>query len=494
MRTTDEQVQRLRRERAAGRTIGVAALRAGMHRNTARQYLAGEDLPSEGRGVRTWRTRDDPFEEDWEWLRAKLEEAPELEAKALFEHLCEHRPGRYEEGQVRTLQRRVKRWRAMSGPEREVYFPQEHRPGEAFQTDFTDADELGITIQGQPYRHLLCHVVLPYSNWEWATPCRSESMAALRAGVQAGLFRLGAVAEFHQTDNSTAATHDLRTGKRAFNAEYLAFVRHFGMEPRTIAIGKKNQNGDAESHHRHLKRALKQHLLLRGSRDFESQAAYEEWLGSVLERRNQRRSRRVAEEVAVMRPLTAARVDTFTVLDVRVGPGATIRARGATYSVSTRLQGERVRVHVHEDRIEVYYGGVLQATKARVNGREGHGVDWRDVIGALVRKPGAFRRFRYRDALFPTQTFRRAYERLDEVRSAWSADMNYLQLLKRASETTLAEVEQALGVVLDSGDPPTFERVVKELEPVRCEAPQLDVPPVELTSYDDLIPQAGTEG
>ena len=195
-----------------------------------------------------------------------------------------------------------------------------------------------------------------------------------------------------------------------------------------------------------------------------------------------------------MRPLTAARVDTFTVLDVRVGPGATIRARGATYSVSTRLQGERVRVHVHEDRIEVYYGGVLQATKARVNGREGHGVDWRDVIGALVRKPGAFRRFRYRDALFPTQTFRRAYERLDEVRSAWSADMNYLQLLKRASETTLAEVEQALGVVLDSGDPPTFERVVKELEPVRCEAPQLDVPPVELTSYDDLIPQAGTEG
>src|SRR5687767_7185802 len=130
------------------------------------------------------------------------------------------KPDRYHEGQLRTLQRHVKQWRAQSGPDKEVFFQQEHRPGEAMQTDFTWATELRVTIAGEPFPHMLCHPVLPYSNWEWATICRAESMAAMKRGVQAALFRLGRVPEFHQTDNSTAATHDLRTGKRGFNEEY----------------------------------------------------------------------------------------------------------------------------------------------------------------------------------------------------------------------------------------------------------------------------------
>ena len=138
--------------------VGVAALRAGMHRDTAAKYLEKGKLPSELKQPRTWRTRQDPFEEDWPLVEAFLEDAPEIDAKGLFIWLTEEeRPGKYQEGQIRSLQRRVKAWRATKGPAKEVFFTQEHRPGEAMQTDFTWCNELGITVGGVPFEHMLCH-------------------------------------------------------------------------------------------------------------------------------------------------------------------------------------------------------------------------------------------------------------------------------------------------------------------------------------------------
>jgi len=264
MRSTDAQVHRLRQERARGCAIGQAAMKAGMHRNTAAKYLENGALPSEAPQGRAWRTRDDPFKADWPRMERMLQDAPELEAKALFGHLMELRPGQYGLNQLRTFQRRVKTWRALSGPEKEIFFPQAHRAGEAAQTDFTWANELGITILGEPFEHMLCVTVLPYSLWQWATVCFSESMSALRDGVQNAFFRLGHLPKFHQTDNSTAATHDITTGKRGFNAEYLALMRHLSLRARTTEVGAKEQNGSVESGNGALKRALKQHLLLRG--------------------------------------------------------------------------------------------------------------------------------------------------------------------------------------------------------------------------------------
>ena len=165
--------------------VGLAALRSGMDRKTARKYVTRNRLPSELTEPRGWRTRSNPFEEDWTWVSEQLGTIPGLEAKTLFEALQRHHPGRYEDGQPRTLQPHIKQWRAEHGPEREVFFPQEHRPGEALQLDFTDARELGITIAGMEFHHLLCHVVLPYSNWEHVTVCLSESFLALKHGLQA---------------------------------------------------------------------------------------------------------------------------------------------------------------------------------------------------------------------------------------------------------------------------------------------------------------------
>ena len=351
-------------EHAKSGQVGLAAMKAGMDRKTARKYIGEGKLPSQLKKPRDWCTRTDPFAEDWPGVTEMLEQAPELEAKALFEYLMA-KTQRYVPGQLRTFQRRVRTWRAQWGPDKEVFFPQVHRPGEAIQTDFTWCDELGITIAGEALPHLLCHVVLPYSNWEAVTICRSESMAALRDGVQHGVFQLGRIPEWHQTDNSTAATHDLPSGKRGFNKSYQDFMDHLGMKPRTIGVGKSHQNGDVESLNNALKNRIRQHLLLRGSSDFDRVAAYREWLQGILDGANSLRGKRLAEDLAAMRPLVAKRLLDYTVEKPRVSSWSTIRVKHNAYSLPSRLIGEVVRVPVYEDRLQVWFNGVIQAEPER---------------------------------------------------------------------------------------------------------------------------------
>jgi len=469
-------------------TIGLAALRAGMDRKTARKYARAGKLPSEVRKPHTWRTREDPFAEEWPALVAMLAEAPELEATTLFDHLVGQKPDAYTTGQLRTLQRRIREWRAQRGPEREVFFPQAHRPGEAMQTDFTHATVLGVTIGGEPFAHQLCHSVLPFSNWEWATVCHSESMAALRRGVQSTLFRLGRVPEFHQTDNSTAATHDLRTGKRGFNEDYLAMMGHFGMKPRTIGIGEKEQNGDIEASHGVLKRRLEQHLLLRRNRDFGGVEAYEHWLWEKIEAADRLRQPKLAEELAVMRPLVVSRLPEYRQEAVVVTSWSTIRVRRNAYSVPSRLIGESVRVHVYEQRLEVYHGGVLQLEVERLRGDGGHRINYRHVIWSLIQKPGAFARYRYREDLFPSLTFRQAYDALTErLDDAWKADLEYLRILHLAASTMESEVEEALVHLLEAEQCPDADAVKRVVAPEKIEVPEMEVPAVDLSSYDSLL-------
>lgn len=488
MSVTGRQVRKLMEEMAKHGMIGRASMMAGMHRETARVHAKDGKVPSESTGPRKWRTRVDPIQdEDWAEVVERLREAPELEARALFDHLCEGHPDRYEPGQVRTLQRRIRDWRAREGPEKDVVLVQQHRPGEALQTDFTSCNELGITIGGEPFPHLLCHVVLPYSNWEWATPCRSESMAALKRGVQEALFRLGRVPDYHQTDNSTAATHDLSTGKRGFNEDYRQFVEHFGMLPRTIAIGESRQNGDVESSNNALKKRLKQHLLLRRSRDFESQAAYEAFLHEILMKANQLRSRRITEEMATMRPIVVSRFPEYREVTVIVTNWSTIRVQRNSYSVPSRLIGARVRVHIHDDRLEIFHGGVLQDTFERLPGRFNHHVDYRHVIGSLLRKPGGFARYRYREDLFPSPVFRRAYDALLERLPEREAVLAYLRILDLAAHDMESTVAAALEAALARRESFTALSIRAQIVPEERTFPTLALPAVDLGAYDALL-------
>jgi len=472
---------------------GVAAMRSGMDRKTARKYLKAGKFPSEVATARTWRTHPDQFAKDWPGIVAMLRAAPTLEAKTIFDDLVVRNPGRYAEGQLRTLQRGIRAWRALDGPPKEVFFAQEHRPGEAMQTDFTWATELGITIAGQPFPHMLCHAVLPYSNWEWATACRSESLSAIRRGVQAAVFRLGRVPHWHQTDNSTAATHDVPSGLRDFNREYRDFIVHLGMEPRTTGIGKKEQNGDVEAGNGALKRRLEQHLLMRHSRDFETVLDYESWLWGILEKANRLRTKRVCEDLDAMKPLVVSRLPEYTEEDARVMTWSTINVKRNVYSVPSRLIGEEVRVRLYEDHLEVFYRGQHQVTMDRLSGRSGHRIDYRHVIWSLVRKPGGFARYKYRDDLFPTATFRAAYDALCEApHKGIGADMDYVRILHLAASTMESEVEAALELLLADGTVPTADQVKALVTPKRAEGP-VDMPvlQVDLTGYDALLLTAG---
>ena len=495
MRCTDAQVRKLMEEYSRHGKVEVAGLKAGMSRKTAAKYLREGKLPSDLAQPRNWRTRADPFEEVWAEIAKRLADAPELEAKTLFEDLLERDPERFCAGQLRTFQRRVKQWRAENGPDKRVFFPQQHRPGEAAQTDFTWASELGVTIGGEAFAHMLCHFVLPYSNWEWATVCHSESLVALKHGIQEAVFRLGRVPTYHQTDHSTAATHKLSEAEkpegskedRGFNAAYLALMEHLGMKPRTIQVGEKEQNGDVEALNGSLKRRLVQHLLLRGSKDFASVSAYERWLRKILEKANAQRLKRVAEELEVMRVLRVERLAEYQDVGVTVTSWSTIRVKRNTYSVPSRLMRERVRVRIFEERLEVYYGDVHQLSCERLRGEGGSRINYRHIIWSLVRKPGAFERYRYREDLFPSLTFRRSYDALCEALPSRKADVEYLRSLHLAAETMESKVETALATLLDEHTLPLAERVKDLVAPEEPEIPEMVPPEVDLDDYDALL-------
>lgn len=493
-RVTDQQVRKLREEMAKDGCAERASMRAGMHRNTGRKYLNTSQLPSDLRQPRSWRTRLDPFVEDWPAIELRLVDAPELEGRILFEDLMRRRPGVYQEGQLRTFQRRVRVWRAHHGPDKEVFFPQEHRPGEALQTDFTWVTELEITIDRIPFPHMLCHVVLPYSNWGWITACQSESMLALRRGVPAALVQLGRVPQFHQTDNSTSATHKVAAaedvpghGKREFNAEYLDLMAHYDMKPRTIGIGESEQNGDVEALNGALKRRLNQHLLMRGSRDFPTVEAWETWAQSICRAVNERRPR-VAAELAVMRPLRVEAFQEFNEFQTRITTESTLVVKRNTYSVPPRLIGEPVRVRLFEMRLEVWHSGQRILEMPRLLGKNNHHIDYRHIIDSLLRKPGAFARFRYRSDLFPSPVWHLALDALGKSLGERKGEVAYLRLLHLASKTLECDVEAALILLMETGAVPEPEQV-KELMGMAkpTQAPEIAPLVVDLTEFDALL-------
>jgi hypothetical protein len=479
--------------------VGVAALRAGMDRKTARKYRRNGKLPSELVQPRDWRTREDPFLEQWPEVESMLTAAPALEAKTVFDVLTEKYPGRYEPGQLRTLQRRVKCWRAERGPEKDVVLAQLHRPGEAAQTDFTWVTELAVTIAGEAFVHMLCVFVLPYSNWRWATVCLSESIASIRHGVQRALFQLGRVPEWHQTDNSTAATHRIANGmtveagsKRPFNNEYLAIMRHFGMKPRTTEVGAKEQNGDVEAANGALKRAIEQVLLLRGSRDFTSREAWQAFVDGILQKVNRSRGQRFVEEMAAMRELSVTRLPEFFEEDIRVSDWSTVRVKHCSYSVPSRLIGEWVRVRLYEDRIVVRYAGKTELECERLLGRNLKRIDYRHVIWSLVRKPGGFARYVYREEMFPSVVFRRAYDAIQTPHHGVKGDLEYLRVLHLAASTLVTDVETTLALLLAEGKAITVDAVKAIVTTTAVEVPTLAPQPVDLAAYDSLLSEVGT--
>jgi hypothetical protein len=497
MTATDAQVRIIMRERSKGHTQEQAAVKANVNScQTVRKYERLRKLPSELQQPRTYRTRTDPFEADWSELERMLQDAPELEAKTLFDWLGERNPGKYQEGQLRTLQRRVSNWQVLNGSPL-LNLEQVHQPGEVLQTDGTWMNSLEITLQGEPFEHLVIHSVLPYSNWEWGRVVQSESLLAIRLGLQSTLVKLEHVPQIHQTDNTTAATHNLgptqrdkSPEERGFNAEYLQLLAYFGMEARTIHVNSPNENGDIESSNGGFKRAVVQHLLLRGSRNFEALEAYEAFLWGIMEKRNAGRQKKLDEELAVMKPLTVEPWPHLRELNIRVGSNGILRVCNNGYTVPSGLKGKRVTVKVFEWQIEVWYANQRVETLPRQTGVQHYRINYRHVIDTLLRKPGGFRNYRYRDDLFPQAVFRQAWEALQERFSPRKADLTYLRILKLAAGGLETDVATALEILLTSGkgwDDQTVAALV--VQPAQLAIPYMEANPVNLTEYDQFLSQ-----
>lgn len=468
-----------------------AAALSDMSEKTARKYRDLGQLPSETVVERTWRTRPDPFDAAWPRIAMLLSVTPALEAKTIFEWLQADEPGRYQDGQLRTLQRRLKIWRATKGPGKEVYFPQQHLPGRLCQSDFTHMSSLGITILGQPFAHLFFHLVLTYSNWETGTVCFSESFESLSEGFQNALWKLGGVPAQHQTDSLSAAVNK-PDNPEEFTARYQGLMRHYGIEGVRTNAASPNENGDVEQSHYRFKTAVEQALMLRGSKDFTSREAYDKFLSELIQQRNLGRRERFHEELKCLRALPERRLESFTREYVRVGASSTIRVRHNTYSVESRLVGERVEVRLYAETVEVWYAQKCVERMARLRGDGGHRINYRHIIDSLVRKPGAFARYRYREDLFPSLRFRMAFDALLRSHSEHRATREYLAILRMAAQESETQVESALGWLLETQGEISADAITALLKtPDSLPAPsELEIAAVDLSSYDDAFLEA----
>jgi hypothetical protein len=483
----DAQVRRLRQILGEGYPLSLAAMKVGMDAKTARKYRQAQRLPSESFTPRSWRTREDPFQDVWPELRDQIERNPGIQAKTLFEDLQRRFPGRFPDGQLRTLQRKLKTWKALEGPPKEVFFDQIHTPGALGASDFTCMNDLGVTLGGVPFDHLVYHFVLSYSNWETGTVCFSESFESLSQGLQDALWELGGVPRTHRTDRLTAAVNNL--GDRdLFHERYRALLAHYGLTPRAIGARKAHENGDAEQSHHRFKQAIDQTLMLRGSRDFDDRAAYERFLRTVFGQRNSGRTERLAEERPLLKDLPTRRIDAWYRQPARVSQGSTIRIVTNTYSVPSRLIGEKVDVHVMAEYLEVWLGPTLVERVPRLRGRHKSSINYRHVIDWLVRKPGAFAAYRYRDALFPTSRFRRVYDALLES-CPTRASKDYLRVLELAAKESEVGVDAVLGRLLE-GDVPITPTIVEEHLRHDLGLPramEVVISRVDLSTYDLLL-------
>jgi phosphohistidine phosphatase SixA len=499
---TCEQVEVYMVQPKKGLTQATAAARAGFSRRTARRV---EDDPLRGRHGpterRDYRTRPDPFEKVWETeLVPLLRREPSLKALTLLGDLQERHPQTFADRTLRTLQRRVREWRALHGPEVTICFPQEHPPGQTLIADFTVADALTVTLGGAAFPHRLLHARLSCSGWQFArVVLGGESFSALAEGLHLALVALGGIPQELRTDSLSAAYRNLAAPEQDdVTVAYDAFCAHYGMRATRCNPGESHENGSIESPNGHLKDRIDQALRLRGSRDFTDLVAYRRWVDELVGKGNARRWAAVAQERLQLRPLPAYAPVTWTVVTARVTTFSTIVVRKGVYSVPSRLKGHQLTVHLYDDRLDCFLGSTLVQAMPRLarpaspdRHRHRYRIDYRHVAESLRRKPGALRHLSYRDQVHPTPVYRATWDALMAAGDERHACRVYAGLLYLASDSDCQDaLEQRLTVTLAAGHLPVLAELEAAFITPRSAPAALPVQAIaqhELGSYDDLF-------
>ena len=473
-----------------------AAARAGFSASTGSRLDADPQLPSQKTRPRG-RRRPDPLATIWDTeIVPMLTAMPGLRPITLFDEMLRRHPA-LSEGVRRTLERRVRTWQALHGPEQDVIFRQDHPPGAQGLSDFTDVSGLGVTIAGQLLEHRLYHFRLAFSGWAHAeVVLGGESFVALAGGLQNALWGLGGAPAEHRSDSLSAAFRNLDHETVAdLTARYEALCAHYGMQPTRNNRGVAHENGSIEGPHGHLKATLAQALLLRGSADFDTLEGYRRFVDEVVGRQNAGHRRAIELEQPTLRPLPAMRTDDFEQALVTVTRSSGFVLRRVFYTVPSRLIGHRLRVRLYDDRLDCFLGGSLVLTLRRgrmapdrvARGQRGHVIDYRHIIHALRRKPQALLNLVYRDQLFPRTAYRRTWDRLIETGPPRSACRVMVALLALAHERACeAELAVALDEILDAGALPDPVALEDRFAPVAAAAPEVIVTLPSLETYDAL--------
>ena len=470
----------------------VAAAMAGFSRATGYRIEVDPRLPSQKPASRE-RRRPDPLLHLWEAeVVPMLLAAPGIRAVAVFEEMQRRHP-ELPEGVRRTLERRIRQWRALHGPEQDVMFSQDHPPGRMGLSDFTDVAELGITIAGELLAHRLYHFRLAFSGFAHAhVILGGESYVALAEGLQNALWALGGVPEQHRSDSLSAAFRNLdRDAQADLTKRYDALIAHYGMIATRNNPGVAHENGSIESPHGHLKRVIEDELLLRGSRDFGDLAAYRGFIDEVVGRRNARNRKRIEIEKAELGELPERRTSDYEEERVVVTSRGGFALKKVFYTVPSRLIGHWLTVRLYDDRLVCFLGAsevvTLRRGRSPDHHKRGHVVDYRHLIHALRRKPMALLNLVCREQLFPREAYKRAFEALLAGVGDKRACRTMVGLLALAHDRACeAELADLITADLDAGRLPDLDRLREQFAPQTASVPEITIEMPSLDAYDEL--------
>jgi len=474
-------------------SVPVAAAKAGVSQATGYRLQQDPVLPSQQKAPRG-RRRPDPLSDifDTEVLPL-LKSSPGLRPVTIFEELLRRYPD-LSVGIRRTLERRIRAWRAEHGPEQEVIFRQIHVPGKMGLSDFTDMNKHGVSVAGQALEHRLYHFRLAYSGFEHAhVVLGGESYVALAEGLQNALWSLGGVPADHRTDSLSAAFKNLEQSAQDDLTDRMdALCGHYGMTPSRNTKGVAHENGAIEGPHGHLKRAISDALLMRGSRDFEDLAGYRRFIDEVVGRINARNAKRIDVERASLKPLPARRTTDYEEVTVRVTSSGGFLLRKVFYTVPSRLIGHQLRVRIYDDRLDLFLGSSflqsLPRARATRHGPHQHVVNYHHVIHSLRKKPMALMGLVYRDQLFPRQVFRDVFAALLEQTSDRIACRTMVDLLALAYDRGCeAELAAQLEEDLRQKRLPDIAALRALFAPSADSLPEVEVQLADLSAYDQLL-------
>ena len=486
---TDQQVILLRLSMKKYNNQRIAAAKSGVCERTARKYLKARQLPSELKKEREWRTRTSDVEEVWGEAETMLRLAPRLNAPTILTHLQEKYPSKITSAHLRSLQRRIQAWRSTCGPDQEIIFPQDIKPGRQSQSDYTHMNALCITIQRQAFPHLLFHFMLPYSRWETVSICFTESFDSLTEGYEQAVWQLGRVAPEHRTDNQSAVA-TVMNGQSHFTGRWQEFMNHYEVTPSCNNPGQGHENGSVEKSHDLIKKAIEQQLLMRGSRDFESQEAYVLFLQNIVDGRNKGRHAKLCEELDLLKDLPERKYLAPEMTMVKVSSASTISIKGCVYSVPSRLFHYQLKACIYPCTIELYYGRQLVQKMNKAEKDKPYAVDYRHIIHSLVKKPGAFEQYKYRESLFPKVIFRKAYDHLKK-RSPKRGHKLYLKVLQLAALYGEGPVAKIIEEHLDQGFCLELETLKTKVVPqITRKVPDVHIPVPHLKAYNYLLTQS----